>query len=604
MVKRTTSRRVVIRMIVFSLILFSSGFHSRASFARETAPSMEHISPPKDQSSDAEETDSLWRAALWEAIPQEYLRDPGPNVLLDAYAQKEWKPLFFNVRFQISPDVALFLQRLEDVESEAIDPAAFPLDFLKKRLGEVEELRTALESGWSGSMSPSGMGLPPPAEKTSTPASSGTPSASPTAAPGVSPVTETYPQTDKAKDPRYGKLLRLTAEMDVRLAECLVRYAREMNPFSQEIQGKVLAGQISMADFLRTVAPSSPHYATLKKALARYRDLAAQQEWHRFHASKTLRQGDSGPEVASLQKRLAQEGFYTGKASGHFDHATTEAVRRFQRYHLIEADGTVGQRTREWLNVPYDKKAQLIRESMRQLRQSRSRPYDRFVRINIPQFLLEYYREGKIQAEHRVIVGKAAGKKIRVQGRWIGENQTPSVASVIEQVVFNPRWYVSDRIRRELSDEIAADPRYLEKHGYVKMSSNYPWGEPRLFQLPGPTNPLGRVKFEFSNAYAIFLHDTPKKQLFQRAKRDFSHGCIRVEKAWELAQTLLADDQNPAVAKTESFLENYNRQAFVRFNQPIPIIIEYIPATSDGNGQVVFCGDLYGWFVEEETQRS
>jgi len=75
-------------------------------------------------------------------------------------------------------------------------------------------------------------------------------------------------------------------------------------------------------------------------------------------------------------------------------------------------------------------------------------------------------------------------------------------------------------------------------------------------------------------------------------------------KAWELAQTLLADDRNPAVAKTESFLENYNRQAFVRFNQPIPIIIEYVPATSDGNGQVVFCGDLYGWFVEEETQRS
>jgi len=390
----------------------------------------------------------------------------------------------------------------------------------------------------------------------------------------------------------------------VKLGIYLIRFAQEMNPFSPELQEKVLLGKISMAEFLDAAVPASPHYATLRKALAKYRNLAAQEQWHRFHSGKTLRQGESGQEVTNLQKRLAQEGFYSGKISGHFDHATADAVRQFQRYHLIDPDGAVGQRTKDWLNVPYNKKVRLIQESLKQLRQSRARSYDRYVRINIPQFMLEYYRDGKIQAEHRVIVGKAAGKKVKVQGRWMGENQTPSISSVIDQVVFNPRWYVSDRIRRELADEIAADPNYLDKHGYVKMSSSYPWGEPRLFQLPGPGNPLGRVKFEFSNAYAIFLHDTPKRHLFQRAKRDFSHGCIRVEKARELAQLLLADDGNPAVGKTESFLESYTRQAFVKFNRPVPIIIEYVPASSDGNGQVVFCGDLYGWFAEEGTQRS
>ena len=154
----------------------------------------------------------------------------------------------------------------------------------------------------------------------------------------------------------------------------------------------------------------------------------------------------------------------------------------------------------------------MIVRALKLYRQSQTRRYQRFVRINIPQFTLEYHNEGKIEAVHRVIVGKASGKKIKLNGRSMGENQTPTMTSTIEQVVINPRWYVSDRIRLELSQEIAADPSYLERHGYVQMaSSRYPSGEPRLIQLPGPNNALGRVRFDFPNAYAVYMHDTPNQ---------------------------------------------------------------------------------------------
>jgi L,D-transpeptidase YcbB len=194
-----------------------------------------------------------------------------------------------------------------------------------------------------------------------------------------------------------------------------------------------------------------------------------------------------------------------------------------------------------------------------------------------------------------VIVGKASGKKVKAQGRLIGENHTPTLVSKINQVIFNPRWYVSDRISLELDVEASKDPNYFDRLGYVRMASTYPWGAPRLYQRPGPYNPLGRVKFEFPNPYAVFLHDTPKKQLFLRARRDFSHGCLRLEGAVGFAQMLLKDDQHPTADKTDQYLAD-NQQKHIELQHPVPIVIEYAMASSDASGHIVFCGDPYSWF--------
>jgi murein L,D-transpeptidase YcbB/YkuD len=153
-------------------------------------------------------------------------------------------------------------------------------------------------------------------------------------------------------------------------------------------------------------------------------------------------------------------------------------------------------------------------------------------------------------------------------------------------LVFNPNWYISERIRLELGDDL--DP----SKGYIKMSSVYSSGEPRIAQLPGPSNPLGQVKFEFPNSYAVFVHDTPKKHLFKRARRAFSHGCIRLENALDFAGLLLQDDGNSAAEKIDRYTGR-RRQVFVELNEPVPIVVEYVPVSSNASGSVVFCGDPY-----------
>jgi murein L,D-transpeptidase YcbB/YkuD len=540
---------------------------------------------------------SYWRPFLWEAVPGEWLRDSKQGVLLEYYQQHDWQPFFITSRFELNQGAQVLLQRLESLDSDAINPKPYQLERLRKCIANLEQTRTAL-AAVDPNYRDARANLGEISGTDAFHASKPSPPPVQLAMDSPQPVGQVVdPAQKKDKEQKYREAFRSASELDIKLTHDLLRLAKELNPFSGETQLEALSGQIPMAQFLKELEPTSPHYEPLHRAFGKYRHLATQGGQVPFKEKGPTHLGESGNHIRTLQKRLQQEDFYAGKITGSYDEATKQALLEFQRSHLLEPDGAVGQKTKEWLNVPFARKTRMITQSMQALRQSNTRIHDRYVRINIPQFMLEYYKEGKVQDTQRVIVGKAAGKKIKLQGRMIGENQTPTLYSYIENVVFNPRWYVSDRIRRELDDAIAADPAYFSKHGYVQMSAMYPWGDRRLFQLPGPTNPLGRVKFEFANAYAVFLHDTPKKQLFSRSRRDFSHGCVRMEGALRLAKMILKDDQNPAAEKADSYITTA-KQAYVKLNQPVPIIIEYIPALTNGNGQLVFCGDPYGWLDE------
>jgi L,D-transpeptidase YcbB len=510
-----------------------------------------------------------WHTYIWDSLPADWLQDSKQAAILQAYEEHDWKPLFITARFEVNAGGHELLQRLGTVQDEAIDPRPYKLEDLKREMKHLEQLRLALQA----------------------------------ADPAYRDSASDFPGSTSLEK-EYRDLFSASSAVDVRLAHNLVRFASTMNPFSKELQVSALLGNLPMDQFLNELEPSSPPYKSLLQAFHKYQKLASQGSQQQLTQSQKLSPGDSGNSVRELQKRLQQEDFYQGKITGHFDETTREAVQKFQLFHNLDADGKVGQQTREWLNISFQDKADMIGQALTSYRESPSRHYQRFVRVNIPQFTLEYYNEGKIEAVHRVIVGKASGKKIKLNGRAMGENQTPTLASSIQQVVFNPRWYVTDRIRLELNDAIAADPSYLARNGYTFMtSSTYPSGEPRLIQLPGPNNALGRVRFDFPNAYAVYMHDTPNKYLFQRARRDFSHGCIRVEKAQELAQELLAGDQNPAASRTDTYLAS-NRETFLRLREPVPIIIEYLPVVVNAKGDLVFCGDPYGWFQENVDRKS
>jgi murein L,D-transpeptidase YcbB/YkuD len=542
---------------------------------------------------------SLWEQPLREALLQELLSDSDRELIVEAYQTRSWDPFFIGTEFRLAANGSQLWARLEELEGDAIDPQPYKLEQLRTNIKALERLRQGPNETVKTSLEELLQNLKP---KTGEPSSlswceSPDPQRLLEAAQSSSEaaVRNAAKSIQSGVQAWRGQLLSQAVAIDVRLACGLLRFAQNMERFSRDAILQGLTGKYAMTELLKSLEPATPHYQALRRGYINYSNLARHNQQKTVRAEGSVRPGTRAPVIRNLQERLREEGFYSGDTNGVFDGATVEALKRFQAQHLQDPDGVLGKKTVEWLNVPYDKKAKMIAQSLEALRKSETRRYDRFVRINIPQFVLEYVKDGKVLKTHRVIVGKSSGKRVKVQGRVLGENQTPTFASTIQQLIFNPRWYVSDRISLELDVEASSDPNYFQRLGYVKMASSYPWGAPRLYQRPGPNNPLGRVKFEFPNVYAVFLHDTPKKSLFQRARRDFSHGCMRLEGAVEFARMLLKEDENPLAEKADAYLADFASK-HINLLHPVPIVIEYTTASSDAGGHVIFCGDLYGWF--------
>ena len=534
---------------------------------------------------------TLWRLYIWQSLPTESLGGPDPDPVSEGYQKNHWKPIFIDSRFALNQGATLLLARLRTLENEAIDPRPFRLDELSQSLDMLDQCRSALQAASPRIKDGRAESFFDALRSTFASAAPAIQSTEP--APPPEAIPEEIPEG-------YQKSFRAASEADVRLTTAFFLFAREMDPFLQKEQSlKALSGEIPLSKFFKELEPKTFNYEAMRSAYQSYKKLAAQGGQQRVSMPSKARHGESGNHICDLQKRLQQEDFYSGSITGVYDSETQRAVKQFQAAHLLDPDGAVGKRTQELLNVSFQQKADWIAYAMKAARQSPSRAYSRFVRINIPQFVLEYYKDGQFQEAHKIVVGKETGKKVKFRGKMVGENQTPTLTSSIEQLILNPRWYVSDRIRLELDAEAKSDPEWFTKHGYVNMSARYPWGAPRLFQSPGPKNALGRVKFEFPNPYAVYLHDTPLKHLFARPRRDFSHGCIRVDKALELAETLLRDDASPYAEKMKSVIEG-SRQLFVKLSKPVPISIEYIPVVADGSSQIVFAGDPYGILKEDK----
>ncbi|MGC8490141.1 MAG: L,D-transpeptidase family protein [Syntrophobacteraceae bacterium] len=531
---------------------------------------------------------SLWSNYLWQAIPASDLRGLTPGPVSKAYAASEWQPLFINSRFELDSKAKSLLTLLRSADKDAMDPGPFALDRLSEILKQLADCRAALRT----------------ADPQFASASSQTLGATPGAY-GATEASASQPANPGVITEDFRRCFRAASEADVRLTTDFFLYTKQMDPYSPfEESLQVLLGNTPLSTYLAGLEPKGFGYKALLSAYRRYLKLAANGGQQYVNFASSARPGDAGREIGLLQKRLRQEDFYAGRITGVYDRATERSVKRFQRAHMLTPDGVVGRQTIDWLNVPFHQKAALIAYSLQAVRNSPSRRFKRFIRVNIPQFMLDYYNNGQIEKSDKVVVGRASGKKIDRGGQIVGENTTPTMVSQIYQIVLNPRWYVDGRIRAELNKHAGSNPEWFTEHGYVKMESRYEsqyaFGEHRLYQQSGPKNALGRVKFEFPNPYVVYLHDTNEKSLFARSRRDFSHGCIRVQNALQLAQAVLNDEGNPFAQKMDSILEG-TRQVFVKLSKPVPISVEYIPVVAAGSGSVIFAGDPYG-VVSESSQ--
>jgi murein L,D-transpeptidase YcbB/YkuD len=341
----------------------------------------------------------------------------------------------------------------------------------------------------------------------------------------------------------------------------------------------------STVDLLR---PKHPFYLELRSALARYRDLAAAGGWPAVESGPVLRAGDAGPRVAALRARLAvMDANVAGDDDGGgdvFDTGLETAVRRFQRVHGLEPDGIVGAATLAALNVPAEARVDQIRVNLERARWVLNRPIERAVIVNIAGFHVFLMADGRPVWDARAMVGQTY-------------TRTPVFLDEIEYLEVNPTWSVPASIAtRTIRPRLRRDPAALEREGFVGYDSagnRVPLSQAvRFVQMPGPDNALGRIKFMFPNAHAIYLHDTPARDLFDRAQRSFSAGCIRVEDPFDLAERLLAGQPGWDRARLDGIVASGERRR-IDLDEPMPVAILYWTAAPTPAGGIVFYDDIY-----------
>ncbi|HKJ10187.1 MAG TPA: L,D-transpeptidase family protein [Gammaproteobacteria bacterium] len=359
-----------------------------------------------------------------------------------------------------------------------------------------------------------------------------------------------------------------------------------------------------LARVLRNLPPPDPGYRRLRAALARYRAFAARGGWPDLPPGSSLKEGMRDPRVALLRQRLRLSGDLSDNAAAphpkRFGPPLQAAVERFQQRYGLDADGVVGPLTRAALNVPAAARVEQIRLNMERWRWLPRDLGARYVMVNMAGFQLRVADHGHVVLEMPVIVGKPY-------------RSTPAFSSTLSYLVFNPGWTVPRTIAlQDMLPRERRNPDYLNTEGIEVFSGwskdarrldpteidwsrygkdHFPF---RLYQPPGPTNPLGRVKFMFPNPFDVYMHDTPARELFNRSVRTFSSGCIRVAKPLELAAYLLSDAERSWTVKDVQAEIDTGETRAVHLPRPLPIYLVYWTAWADADGVVHFRDDVYG----------
>ncbi|CAM4065910.1 murein L,D-transpeptidase [Flavobacterium antarcticum] len=326
-------------------------------------------------------------------------------------------------------------------------------------------------------------------------------------------------------------------------------------------------------------AENFSQYYLLKKGLKRYQDIQAKGGWGKvdFPANvKTLKEGDSAVAIAQIRKRL----FITGDLTNDngkkvFDSELKDGLAKYETRHNRKVDNIITATLAKELSIPVEDRIKTIIVNMERCRwidpEIMNSP--ELVAVNIPSYKLNYMKDGKTVLESNVVVGKELNKTVVFSGK-------------MSYIVFSPYWNIPKSIiEKEIKPGMEKNPNYLE-------SKNMEWNDGNVRQKPGNANSLGLVKFMFPNSNNIYLHDTPSKSLFNKESRAFSHGCVRVEKARDLAIAIM-DEQNKMSTSQIDAAMNAGTEQSVSLKRKIPVYISYFTAWADKNGNVNFYEDVY-----------
>jgi murein L,D-transpeptidase YcbB/YkuD len=393
-------------------------------------------------------------------------------------------------------------------------------------------------------------------------------------------------------------------------------YTMATPPLSVINQWQLALDNGSLPQFIAGLTPRHPQYEAMHQALLQL--VADSRPWPQMTGSASLRPGEWSNDIGALREILQRTGMLddsakitlpgdvvspsAGKKSkpaarGIYDRQLVEGVKRFQAWQGLGADGVIGQSTRDSLNVSTAQRAGVVALNIQRLRLLPGK-LSTGIMVNIPAFSLVYYQDGSQVLASRVIVGRP-------------DRKTPMMSSALNNVVVNPPWNVPPTLaRKDILPKVRNDPGYLEQHGYTLMrgwnskeaidpyrvdwstitESNLPF---RFQQAPGARNSLGRYKFNMPSSDAIYLHDTPNHNLFQKDVRALSSGCVRVNKASELANMLLQDAGWNDTRISAALKQGDTRYVNIRNN--IPVNLYYLTAFVGADGRTQYRTDIYNY---------
>ena len=388
-------------------------------------------------------------------------------------------------------------------------------------------------------------------------------------------------------------------ESEIALSEAVVAYARQASGGRVEpwrissmitakppqvaasaalarVSGASSSGEAGQA--LRDFNPPHPGYVALRDKLAEMRREKPRETADPIPAGPTLKIGMRDARVPLIRSRLGLGPDETAPADAApvYDIRVASAVREFQRGAGLPASGQLTPRTVTALSGGEPQR--LEHEILANMERWRWLPRalgQTHIAVNIPEYALALVEDGRTTLASRVVVGKP-------------ESPTPVFSDAMRYLVVNPSWTMPPSIlEKEALPNLAADPDYYTRRGYEVTWRD---GKVSVRQPPGERNALGHVKFMFPNDHAVYLHDTPQRGLFSRDRRAYSHGCVRVDQPFRLAEQALAGRY------TESALRKMvgGKERTIPLDEPIPIHLTYFTAKVDQNGRLTLAEDIYG----------
>jgi murein L,D-transpeptidase YcbB/YkuD len=349
-------------------------------------------------------------------------------------------------------------------------------------------------------------------------------------------------------------------------------------------------------------------YSELESLLADYKSKAQKGGWPSFKPStQKIEPGAIEPRIETIRTILTATGDYSASLADaissdspmHYDDKLVEAVKRFQLRHGLTDDGIIGKETQIALNTPIEKRIKQIEGTIARMREFTPDPSGRYLIVNLPEFVLRGFKENRPVMEMKVIVGTP-------------KDHTPVFTKQMTYVSFNPHWGVPIRIAaEEMLPKILENPNFFAEQDFAVYElhtdgtrseidpatvdwashgkDNFPY---LLRQRPGKDNALGKIKFGLKNSNDIYMHDTSNPKLFAKEVRAFSHGCMRLEKPYEMAKFVFEGKENFTQEELDA-LYTGDESRIVTI-PPLTVHVVYWTAWIGADGQPNFRKDIYG----------